>query len=80
LCWYGTAILVGTFLSIRTQLMVKLEQNRVESYGELAEHVQSISNISTDQSNLERINPLECAMADVEGEAPFRVWPRDLPV
>ncbi|MCK4751614.1 MAG: O-antigen ligase family protein, partial [Bacteroidales bacterium] len=58
----GAIILVGFFLSIRTQLMVDLEQNRVESSGELSEHVQSISNISTDQSNLERINRWSCAI------------------
>jgi O-antigen ligase len=42
--------------------MVNLEQNRVESSGEFTEHVQSISNISTDQSNLERINRWSCAL------------------
>ncbi|MCK4745742.1 MAG: O-antigen ligase family protein [Bacteroidales bacterium] len=57
----GAAILVGVFLSVRTQVVVQLEQNRVESSGELSEHVQSISNISTDQSNLERINRWSCA-------------------
>jgi putative inorganic carbon (HCO3(-)) transporter len=58
----GTAILLGLFFSIRTQLMVEMEQNRVESSGEIAEHVQSMSNISTDQSNLERINRWSCAL------------------
>jgi putative inorganic carbon (HCO3(-)) transporter len=58
----GFAILVGFFLSIRTELIVQLEQNRVESSGELSEHIQSISNISTDQSNLERINRWSCAV------------------
>ncbi len=61
----GMAILVGFFFSIRTELMIKLEQNRVESSGELTEHVQSISNISTDQSNLERLNRWSCA---------YRMW------
>jgi O-antigen ligase len=56
------AILVGLFFSVRTQVMIQLEQNRVESSGELAEHVQSMSNISTDQSNLERINRWSCAV------------------
>ena len=42
--------------------MIQLEQNRVESSGEFSEHVQSISNISTDQSNLERINRWSCAI------------------
>lgn len=58
----GAFIMVAFFLSIRTQLMVELEQNRVESSGEFSEHVQSISNISTDQSNLERINRWSCAL------------------
>jgi len=66
----GFAILVGFFFSIRTDLMVKLEQNRVESSGEFSEHVQSISNISTDQSNLERINRWSCA---------YRMW-KDKPL
>ncbi|MGW8315121.1 MAG: O-antigen ligase family protein [Bacteroidales bacterium] len=66
----GAVLLVAFFLSIRTQLMVHLEQNRVESSGELSEHVQSISNISTDQSNLERINRWSCAI---------RMW-KDKPI
>jgi len=66
----GAALLVGLFLSIRTELVMKLEQNRVESSGELSEHVQSISNITTDQSNLERLNRWSCAV---------RMW-KDKPV
>jgi len=58
----GAAILVGLFFSVRTDLMIHLEQNRVESSGEFSEHVQSISNISTDQSNLERLNRWSCAL------------------
>jgi len=66
----GAAVLIGLFFSVRTQIIVQLEQNRVESSGELSEHVQSISNISTDQSNLERINRWSCAL---------RMW-KDKPV
>jgi len=58
----GAAILVGLFFSVRTQMMIQLEKNRVESSGEFTEHVQSMSNISTDQSNLERINRWSCAL------------------
>ena len=58
----GLVILLVFFFSVRTDLMVKLEQNRVESSGEFSEHVQSMSNISTDQSNLERINRWSCAL------------------
>jgi len=66
----GAVLLVGFFLSIRTELVMRLEQNRVESSGQFSEHVQSISNITTDQSNLERLNRWSCAM---------RMW-KDKPV
>jgi putative inorganic carbon (HCO3(-)) transporter len=66
----GAVIVIGFFFSIRSELMVQLEQNRVESSGEFSEHVQSISNISTDQSNLERINRWSCA---------YRMW-KDKPL
>ena len=58
----GFVMLMVFFLSIRTELLVQLEQNRVESSGELSEHIQSISNITTDQSNLERLNRWSCAI------------------
>jgi O-antigen ligase len=46
---------VALFLSWDT-IVMKLEKNRQDSSAELTEHVQSISNISTDASNLERLN------------------------
>jgi putative inorganic carbon (HCO3(-)) transporter len=58
----GAVILVGVFFSVRTQLIMDMEKNRAASSGELSEHVQSISNISTDQSNRERINRWSCAI------------------
>jgi len=63
-------IVIGMFFSIRSQLMVEMGQNRVESSGEFTEHIQSMSNISTDQSNLERINRWSCAL---------RMW-KDKPI
>ncbi len=47
--------LVALFISWDT-IVMKLEKNRQDSSAEFAEHVQSISNISTDASNLERLN------------------------
>lgn len=37
-------------------LMMKLEKNNQDSSGNIAEHVQSMTNVSTDASNLERLN------------------------
>ena len=66
----GALIVVGFFFSVRSQIMVEMEKNGVESSGEISEHVQSMSNISTDQSNLERINRWSCAL---------RMW-KDKPI
>jgi putative inorganic carbon (hco3(-)) transporter len=39
----------------------EMEKNRQQSSANLSEHVQSISNITTDDSNLERLNRWSCA-------------------
>ncbi len=56
-------LLVGVLLAIVVALifswsdiMMSLEQNRQDTSDDLAKHFESISNISTDASNLERIN------------------------
>lgn len=45
----------------RSELIIKMEQNRQTSSEDLLEHVQSISNVATDASNLERLNRWSCA-------------------
>ncbi|MCO6498935.1 MAG: O-antigen ligase family protein [Vicingus serpentipes] len=44
-----------------SSLMMKLEKNRQDSSDNLSEHIESISNVSTDASNLERLNRWSCA-------------------
>jgi putative inorganic carbon (HCO3(-)) transporter len=61
------------FFSFRTQIMIKLEQNRAQSATDFNKHLQSISNISTDASNLERINRWHSAMRMFE-ERPMFGW------
>jgi O-antigen ligase len=46
----------------RTEIIHKMEKNRQESSASLSEHVKSISNITTDESNLERINRWNAAL------------------
>jgi O-antigen ligase len=46
---------VGYYVNM-DQITIALERNREESSDDLKEHVQSISNISSDASNLERLN------------------------
>lgn len=57
----GVALVVLFFI-FQPMIIMRLEDNRTKSSGDFTEHVQSISNISTDQSNLERINRWSCAI------------------
>ncbi len=50
------------FMSFRMDILMYLEHNRQDSATDFNKHIQSISNISTDASNLERINRWNSAM------------------
>ena len=52
---------------------MKLEQNRQDTSNDLGKHLQSISNISTDASNLERINRWNSAFRMFD-ERPIFGW------
>ncbi len=56
--WLLLALVVGVglFFMFQYQFIDKLEKNKQDSSTDFIEHVQSISNISSDASNLERIN------------------------
>ena len=63
---FSSLVLVGIFVGIMlasswTSIMHNLEKNDQDSSGELTEHVESMSNVSTDASNLERLNRWSCA-------------------
>jgi O-antigen ligase len=49
-------ILAGAFFTFQVEIIHQLEKNRQDSSDSFAEHVQSITNISSDASNLERLN------------------------
>jgi len=55
-------VLISLFFVYRSQLIMDLEKNRQRSSGDIAEHVQSMANVSTDESNMERINRWSCAL------------------
>ncbi len=50
------------FLVFQSQILMKLEENSEESSANMMTHITSMSNISTDASNLERINRWSCAL------------------
>ncbi|MBU2651306.1 MAG: O-antigen ligase family protein [Bacteroidetes bacterium] len=70
-----TAVIVmaGLFYMFQFQLIDKLEKNKQDSSTDFFEHIQSISNISSDASNLERINRWSCAIRLFK-ERPFLGW------
>lgn len=68
----ATAFFIALFISWDT-IVMKLEQNRQDSSAEITEHVQSITNISTDASNLERLNRWSSAWRMFKAR-PFVGW------
>jgi O-antigen ligase len=65
-------VLVVLF-SFQHQIIDMLEKNKQDSSNNLVEHVRSISNISSDASNLERINRWQAAIR-LYNERPFFGW------
>lgn len=63
--WWIVALsgltLIAIVFSFWVPIMHKLEKNRQDSSGDLAEHVESMSNVATDASNLERLNKWNAA-------------------
>ncbi|NCC72982.1 MAG: O-antigen ligase family protein [Sphingobacteriia bacterium] len=66
-------ILVVSFYSFQHQIIETLERNRQDSSADFIEHVQSIYNISSDASNLERINRWQAGIR-MFNERPFLGW------
>ena len=66
-------LMAGLFYLFQFQLIDRMEKNKQDSSTDFLEHIQSISNISSDASNLERINRWNCALRLFE-ERPFFGW------
>jgi O-antigen ligase len=56
-----------------TDIVMSLERNRQDSSSDFAQQIQSISNISTDASNMERLNRWNCAIRMFK-EKPIFGW------
>lgn len=65
--------LVALFFTFQHQIIDVMERNEQDSSNNLVEHIQSITNISTDASNLERLNRWSSALRLFE-ERPFFGW------
>ncbi len=65
--------LVSSFYIFQHEILYVLEKNKQDSSGNFVEHVQSIYNISSDASNLERINRWQSAFR-MFSERPIVGW------
>ena len=57
-----SAVMMSLFFIFKTEILMSLEKNEQDSSTNIAEHFQSMTNISTDVSNLERINRWNSAL------------------
>jgi putative inorganic carbon (HCO3(-)) transporter len=69
----GTAFLAALIYMFSFQFIDRLERNKQDSSTDFVEHIQSMSNISSDASNLERINRWNCAIRMFD-ERPYMGW------
>jgi putative inorganic carbon (HCO3(-)) transporter len=69
----GFLIVASLVFVFQTELLMYLERNNTESSANLGEHISSMSNISSDASNLERINRWSCAIRMFE-DRPIFGW------
>jgi putative inorganic carbon (HCO3(-)) transporter len=73
--WIALTIsgLLVIFFSFQFEILDKLEKNKQDASANFIEHIQSISNISSDASNLERINRWQAALR-MFNERPLVGW------
>jgi len=69
----GLLAVLFLFFSFYDQIIMDLERNKTDSSDDIAKHVESISNISSDASNLERLNRWNCALR-MYNERPWLGW------
>jgi len=68
-------ITFSLIVAFQGQIVMYLERNTTESSTNLADHLSSVSNISSDASNLERINRWSCAIRMFEDKPIFGYGP-----
>jgi len=67
------AIFVGIFFAFQHDIIYSLEKNQDDSSSDFSQHLRSITNISSDASNVERLNRWNCAIRMFQ-EKPIFGW------
>lgn len=66
-------LVVGLLFTFQNEILMQMERNRQDSSQNVREHIQSIANVQTDASNLERINRWRAAIRMFQ-ERPIVGW------
>ncbi len=66
-------VFASIFFLMRTQIIQQMERNKQDSSKDLVKHLQSMSNISSDASNLERLNRWNSALK-MFNQKPITGW------
>jgi O-antigen ligase len=66
---FGSAAVL--FFSFQTEIVMALSKNSTDSEGDFQSNIESMSNITTDASNLERLNRWSCALRMWEDKPVF---------
>ncbi|MFA5971543.1 MAG: O-antigen ligase family protein [Lentimicrobiaceae bacterium] len=69
----SSVALFVVFFAFKFEILDKLEKNKQDTSGDVMKHIESISNISSDASNLERINRWQAALR-MFSERPLVGW------
>jgi len=69
----GIGLLAFVFYSFSDEILYRMQRNSQDSSNDISKHIQSISNISTDASNVERLNRWKSAFGMIE-ERPWMGW------
>jgi O-antigen ligase len=67
------ALFLIVFWINQDYIFIELQRNKQDSSDNLTEHIESISNVSSDDSNLERLNRWNCAISLFK-ERPLMGW------
>jgi O-antigen ligase len=70
---FSIIVFGGLFLVFKTDILLALGRNNTDAEGGFSNNVESVSNISTDASNLERLNRWSCAIRMWE-DKPLMGW------
>lgn len=69
---FSAIVLAGIWMN-KDSIIMEMQRNKQDSSDNLTEHVESISNVSSDDSNLERLNRWNCALSLFK-EKPITGW------